>query len=618
MIEKIKTVILKIDGMVCASCENLIEDILLDNDGVIKVEASYSKGLAKIDYDENKTSINDLIKMIQGEGYKVIDSNFKNEEVDENLISKNDKSKTEKNQPINKNGDNTFQTIIILLGVFLLLKKFGILNILNAFPTPNENTSYAMLFIVGLLTSFHCVSMCGGINLSQCLNHNITNNKGKLSTIKPAFLYNLGRVISYTTFGGIVGGIGSVISFTGWMQSLVQLIAAIFMVIMGLNMLNIFPWLRKLNPRMPKIFGKKLNSSNNNSPFFVGLLNGLMPCGPLQAMQIYALSTGSVAKGAISMFLFSLGTVPLMFGIGALSSYISKKSSHKIMKFGAILVIVLGISMFNNALALSGINYSQGSTDKSAVRAEVQDDTQVVTTELKGGRYEPIIVEVGKPVKWNVKASNGNLNGCNNKMIIREYGIEKSLEIGDNIIEFTPTESGTYTYSCWMGMIRSNIYVVNPGEEPKISESSQNGLDSLNKVNSDYKIPTDEVAVAKVSGNEQIVDINVENDKFSPAVIILQEGLETKWNINNNDNKNISLAFPIYNQMIDISEGNNEIKLIPNEDFTFAEENYKYFGYVKVVKDIENINMDEIKNEIKAYKISDVDYLYVGGQPSCH
>lgn len=615
MRDNVKEVILKIEGMVCVNCENLIEDILLDNNGVNKVEVSYTKGLAKINYNENKTSINDLIRVISENGYKVID--FSNE-VNEDLSNKNKKSKKRDIDCANKDEDNTFLIIIIILGVILLLKKFGVSNIFSVFPTPNENTSYSMLFIIGLFTSLHCVSMCGGINLSQCINYNDTIDKGTLSTIKPAFLYNLGRVISYTIFGAIVGGIGSIISFTGWMQSLIQLIASIFMIIMGLNMLNIFPWLRKLNPRMPKIFAKKFKSKNNNSPFFIGLLNGFMPCGPLQAMQIYAISTGSVTKGAISMFLFSLGTVPLMFGLGTLSSYMSKKFSNKIMKFGAILVIVLGFSMFNNALALSGINFSQGSENDSGVKAEIQDNIQVVTTKLKGGTYEPIIVEVGKPVKWNIQVSNGSLNGCNNKIIIREYEIEKSLEMGDNIIEFTPTEAGTYTYSCWMGMLRSKIYVVNPGQEPEISENLQNGLDTLNKINSNYKISTDEVAVAKVSGNEQVVNINIENGRFTPAVIIIQEGLETKWSINNTDNKSISLAFPIYNQVVDMNKGDNEIYLIPSEDFTFAEENYNYFGYVKVVKDIDNINLDGIKEEVKKYKISEKDYLSVNSQASCH
>lgn len=613
MNDVIKKVVLKIDGMVCVNCENLIEEVLLENDGVIKVKSSYSKGLAEIDYDEDKISINDLIKIINKEGYKAFDLN--NKIINDNMYIENKKSKTGKNKGKKKEDDNTFLILVIVLGVLLFLNKFGLLSIFNAFPTASENTSYGMLFVIGLFTSFHCISMCGGINLSQCLNNNVTSDKGRLSTVKPAFLYNLGRVISYTIFGGIVGGIGSVISFTGWMQGLVQLIAGIFMVIMGLNMLNIFPWLRKLNPRMPKFFAKKIKSKNNNSPFFVGLLNGLMPCGPLQAMQIYALSTGSVTKGALSMFLFSLGTVPLMFGLGALSSYMSKKFSNKIMKFGAILVVILGFVMFNNGLALSGINLSKGSDTKSAVRAEIQDDVQVVTTELKGGRYEPIIVEVDKPVKWNIQASNGSLNGCNNRMIIREYGIEKSLESGDNIVEFTPTETGTYTYSCWMGMIRSKIYVVNPGEEPEISGSEDGGTV---QVNSNYKISTDEIAVAEVSGNEQVVNIDVTGKELTQGVIVLQKGVETTWKINNTDDKTISLAFPIYNQVVDMNKGESEIYLVPSEDFTFADYSYKYFGYVKVVDDINNINLEEIKKEVGKYKISDKDYLSEGSGQSCH
>ena len=232
----------------------------------------------------------------------------------------------------------------------------------------------------------------------------------------------------------------------------------------------------------------------------------------------------------------------------------------------------------------------------------------------KGMGYEQYLIEYAQYRKIRPE----ELLRCNNKIIIREYEIEKSLEMGDNIIEFTPTEAGTYTYSCWMGMLRSKIYVVNPGQEPEISENLQNGLDTLNKINSNYKISTDEVAVAKVSGNEQVVNINIENGRFTPAVIIIQEGLETKWSINNTDNKSISLAFPIYNQVVDMNKGDNEIYLIPSEDFTFAEENYNYFGYVKVVKDIDNINLDGIKEEVKKYKISEKDYLSVNSQASCH
>ena len=84
---------------------------------------------------------------------------------------------------------------------------------------------------------------------------------------------------------------------------------------------------QKTEPSNAKLFGNKIYSNNGkHGPFYIGLLNGLMPCGPLQAMQIYALGTGSFVMGAASMFFFSVGTVPLMFGFGVLSSILSKKS----------------------------------------------------------------------------------------------------------------------------------------------------------------------------------------------------------------------------------------------------------------------------------------------------
>ena len=216
---------------------------------------------------------------------------------------------------------------------------------------------------------------------------------------------------------------------------------------------------------MPKIFGNKIHNNNGNyGPFYVGLLNGLMPCGPLQAMQIYALGTGSFAAGALSMFLFSAGTVPLMFGFGAVSSMLSGKFTHKMMKASAVLVIVLGLVMANRGVALSGFSlpympFGVSSTQGSSV-ATIQDGVQIITTKLSSGRYEPITVQKGIPVKWTIQAQKSDINGCNNEIVIPKLNKRKKLEAGNNIIEFTSAETGTFAYSCWMGMIKSKITVV--------------------------------------------------------------------------------------------------------------------------------------------------------------
>lgn len=440
MAEMTKNIVLHIEGMSCASCEYRIEKKLSDTAGILRVKVSFPNQKAEVSYDSDVIDRKDIERIVEELDYKVV-------------APKQEQSKTD-----------LLGIIMILFAIYLLMKHLGFLNIFYSFPKAEEGMGYGILFLIGLLTSVHCIAMCGGINLSQCMPYTDIRDKGqeKRSILKPSFLYNLGRVISYTAIGGIVGALGSVISFSGGAKGAVQIAAGIFMIIMGLNMLHLFPALHKFIPRMPKAIVSKIYRKKNgsNSPFYVGLLNGLMPCGPLQAMQLYALSTGSPLKGALSMFLFSLGTVPLMFGLGALSKFLSQKFTQKVMTVGAFLVVILGISMLSSGMSLSGISTLAGNqSETKTAEPEIVDGVQLVNTMLSSGRYEPIQVKQGVPVKWTITAEEGTINGCNGQIIIQEYGIQKTLEVGDNVIEFTPSETGQFTYSCWMGMIRSTITV---------------------------------------------------------------------------------------------------------------------------------------------------------------
>ena len=435
-----KKKILQVDGMTCISCENRIETQLRRTDGVISVRASFTDATVEVIYDSKKVSLADIVKIIEELDYRL--------------------GKEKKDE---KKGD-LFEIAVILLATYLVLNQIGVFRLFQQFPTAKEGMSYGMLFLIGLLTSVHCIAMCGGINLSQCmpLPKNVGENQSKLESLWPAILYNLGRVLSYTLIGGIVGALGSVISFTGETKGIVQIAAGIFMVIMGLNMLQFFPSLRRFVPRMPKGIANRIyrQKHRSNSPFYVGLLNGLMPCGPLQAMQLYALSTGSPIKGALSMFLFGLGTVPLMFGFGAISRLLSQKFKHKVMTAGAVLVVMLGITMLSNGASLSGLSIQSISNDQQEItQSQVADNVQKVDTTLASGQYEPIQVKAGIPVKWTITAEEGTVNGCNGEIVIPEYGIQQTLKTGENVIEFTPTEAGNFSYSCWMGMIRSTITV---------------------------------------------------------------------------------------------------------------------------------------------------------------
>ena len=338
--------------------------------------------------------------------------------------------------------------------------------LLKYLPNIRTGASYGLIFIFGILTSFHCLAMCGGIAISQSMGNKTQkseNLKVKMPIIfLPALLYNLGRILSYTVIGGVIGGIGHVINFPGILKGIIPIIGGIFMIIMAINLIGIFPFLRKLNVRMPLFIAKKIRNSNNYGPLYVGLMNGLMPCAPLQIVQLYALSTRSVIYGAATSFVFALGTVPLLFSFGLINSVINKKYSVKILKVSVVLVLILGIGMVGRGLSLSGVSINALSfvqNSNGIATAKIEGNVQTVTTEIESDNYPPIVVHKGIPLKWTIKASEDNLNECNNTINIPQLKIEKKLVAGDNLIEFTPSETGEISYTCWMAMIKSKIIV---------------------------------------------------------------------------------------------------------------------------------------------------------------
>jgi sulfite exporter TauE/SafE/copper chaperone CopZ len=444
---------LKIENMTCAHCEIKVEQTIKSIDPTLEIKASYSRSEAVVKSDKEKVDFKQIKSALESEGYAVVDVKKESAQT----VSQPTKE-ADKLSPLHLVGIG-----IAVLGIYLLINNtIGF----NFIPEIKPGMGYGVLFVIGLLTSLHCISMCGGINLSQCLVTDIQtleSNKTKrwMQKIKPSFLYNGGRVISYTIIGGLVGALGSVVTFSGMAKGMITIVTGIFMIIMGLNMLSLFPWLRKLNPKMPKIFANmQLDPKNSKRPFYVGLLNGLMPCGPLQAMQLYALGTGSAITGALSMLAFSLGTMPLMFGFGAISSLLSRKFTKSMLKVSAALVILLGFVMMSRGFALNGTGISYGQVDGWSV-AKLDGDVQNIVTPLEGRDYPAIVVQKGVPVRWVIDAEATSLNGCNNRINLNKFGQpEIPLYTGENVIEFTPTESGSFFYSCWMGMISGQIKVV--------------------------------------------------------------------------------------------------------------------------------------------------------------
>jgi plastocyanin domain-containing protein len=205
-------------------------------------------------------------------------------------------------------------------------------------------------------------------------------------------------------------------------------------------------------------------------------------------------------------------------------------------------------------------------------------------------------------------------------MIIREYGIEHSFTPGDNIIAFTPVKAGVFRYSCWMGMIRSSITVLEPGAAAASDAASataasdvNNGLDSFDDDIEEpepagFRIPVAEIAIA-VMGVEagqtvQRVTIELTDRGFSPAAVVVQAGVLTGLAFNNGSTRagNFALRFPNYGQEVAIGEGENVLALMPRGDFDFSTADSEFYGYVKVVDDINTVDLEAIRAEIRNFE----------------
>ena len=419
-----------IDGMTCSGCERTLERAVSKLDGVSSVHADHRRGLLDVEFS-SPCSTDQISAAVKKTGYEIADSP--------------------------KRKSDALYLLIILLGLYVIARQLGWTEVFRALPTADaQQMGYITLFFTGLLTSVHCIAMCGGLNLAQSMG------SGNAHPVLGSLLYNLGRLTSYTLIGGILGFVGEKAAITIRIRGLIGLGAGILMLLMGLKMLTGISLPRLFRIKFPKGLIKQLNSFRKYGPFAIGLVNGFMPCGPLQSMQLYAIASGNFLSGAASMFFFCLGTIPLVLLFGATAGILKMNWRQKILQLGSAMLVLIGLSTVQNNLALTGVTlpWTGSSSGDSVFVADVEGGVQYVTTELHANGYDDIQVTAGIPVIWKILADEGSLNGCNNEIFLPAFDQQVKLEAGTTIISFLPEKEGVYPYTCWMGMLQNTITVI--------------------------------------------------------------------------------------------------------------------------------------------------------------
>ena len=240
---------------------------------------------------------------------------------------------------------------LAFIAAFILLQKIGIVNLISV-----DRISYQTAFVVGIIASLStCMAVVGGLVLSLSATFVAHGDR-----VKPQLIFHLGRLAAFFLLGGAIGALGAVFSLNDKMMFGLTFVIGVVMLLLGINLLDILHWSKKLQPTMPKFFARHalgLSKINHRlTPLLAGIATFFLPCGFTQSMQIYTLSVGNFWQGAFLMSAFALGTLPVL-ALLSFSSFSVEKSGKRGIFYKTVGLVVIVFALFNliNSLAVIGL-----------------------------------------------------------------------------------------------------------------------------------------------------------------------------------------------------------------------------------------------------------------------
>ncbi|MFH0770122.1 MAG: sulfite exporter TauE/SafE family protein [Candidatus Peregrinibacteria bacterium] len=447
------TIPVHIDGMHCASCELLLERALKDVPGITHARINHRKGRGTVSTIQAPEKLRkDVERIVREAGYSL--RSFGSEAISpENMHAI-------PQEPSGRKWLEIGGAFIIIFALWKLLVAFDLVSLA---PKTTGILSFGGVILIGVIAGFSsCLAVSGGLLLAVATKYNETHqSETAWQRFQPLLQFNIARLFSYFILGGLIGFLGKAIALTPIMTSILTIIVALIMLSLALSILKIIPS-GSFQIRPPKALSHWIaNLSEKNhplAPVVLGAMTFFLPCGFTQSLQVAALASGSFQNGALTMFAFALGTLPALLGISLLSSSAHGHFSRIFLRFSGTLVLLLAILNLRSGLALTGFSVpSFASSPPLGIPSAAAQDVYMT---VNGYGYEPdqLTIRADAPVRWHVDGTKAG--GCTRGIVIPSLGIQKILQAGDNVIEFTAPSRGTLAFSCSMGMVRGAFTVL--------------------------------------------------------------------------------------------------------------------------------------------------------------
>lgn len=206
--------------------------------------------------------------------------------------------------------------------------------------------------VLGTVSSFHCVGMCGPIALSLPIQYLAPEQKSV-----GIFLYNTGRITIYSLLGLLFGFVGRSVYLAGFQKGFSVVLGSLLLMIVLQTILNkkslSDQWLQKPTHQLQKVIMRFLEQKKLYGLFIIGIANGLLPCGMVYLAITGAMAAGNGPDGLVFMASFGLGTFPAMFALSYFGSMISLQTRNKMKKAVPIVMLTMGILLILRGLSLN-------------------------------------------------------------------------------------------------------------------------------------------------------------------------------------------------------------------------------------------------------------------------
>ena len=442
-------IVVPIAGMTCRACERRIERQVRRIPNVEGATASASRARVEV-MTRGPVSGVDLAEAIEAAGYAVGRTPWLTPDRDTWLAAASG--------------------LVLIVSVAILAELLGFTGLTAGLGDIREGG----LLVAGLLGLAAGVSTCmalvGGLVLAlsaaAAAGRGDDEDPSIATRLRPTATFLAGRVVGFALLGAALGAVGSRVVLPPFAIAVLMIGVAVVMTILGVRLTGLSPRIAAWSPTLPGGLGARIGAGGEVSTYSdgraaaLGVASFFLPCGFTQAVQVYALSTGSPLLAGGIMAAFALGTVPGLLTLGGLPSLLPKASRPAFLQ--TIGVIVIGFAVLNGmaGLRLAGLMPEFGVAAAAAPSVTTSDGVQTLRTAQVSNGYVPANVSIyaGIPTRWVIDSRDGG--SCAVFLQVPSLGIAVTLRPGENVIELPALQSGRVQYMCSMGMYGGQLTIV--------------------------------------------------------------------------------------------------------------------------------------------------------------